>query len=261
MPRQIEAVIFDLDDTLIDWSGQTESYGTVVRPHIDNMYDHLAADGHSLPDRDAFFACYRETVINHWQEAKKTWAGVNFGAALHDCFTALGLEAARIDLDAVMRAYDAQPIPGVALFDDTLAVLDTLRDRGYKLGLITNSMLPMWMRDVELRAYELLDYFDARITSGDAGYMKPHPAIYDHILEALGVTADRAVFIGDRPANDIAGANEVGLISVLMSPDHLDRELNGVQPDYIISKLSELLTILNEVEEQEEVRHEKTGSQ
>jgi FMN phosphatase YigB (HAD superfamily) len=57
------------------------------------------------------------------------------------------------------------------------------------------------------------------------------------------------VFVGDRPVNDIAGANEAGMISVLISPPHLDRELNGVQPDYIIQRLSELIPILDKLEE------------
>ena len=105
-------------------------------------------------------------------------------------------------------------------------------------------MLPMWMRDIELAHYGLLDYFDARITSGDTGYMKPHPAIYWRAMGLLDTTPDRAVFVGDRPENDIVGANEVGMVSVLMSPDHLDIPLNGVEPNYTITRLGQLLPIL-----------------
>ncbi len=137
---------------------------------------------------------------------------------------------------------------GVTLFDDTIPVLETLRQRAYKIGLVTNSMLPMWMRDVELHAYNIIDYFDARITSGDAGYMKPHPVIYTKILTALEITPEQAVFIGDRPGNDIAGANAVGITSVLMSPPHLNHKLNGNEPDYIITNLSDLLPILEALE-------------
>jgi putative hydrolase of the HAD superfamily len=57
-----------------------------------------------------------------------------------------------------------------------------------------------------------------------------------------------AVFVGDRPANDIAGANAVGLTSVWMNPPHLSHELNGVTPDYEINALQELLPILAEIE-------------
>jgi putative hydrolase of the HAD superfamily len=105
----------------------------------------------------------------------------------------------------------------------------------------------MWMRDVELEAYEMLHYFDARVTSGDVGVLKPHPEIYEHILEMLDLRPDQAVFVGDRPINDIAGANEVGLVSVLMAPPHLERELDGVVPDFTIEKLSELIPLLEKL--------------
>lgn len=246
--KRVTAVLFDLDDTLLDWSGQTSHFSDIFRPHVNNIYTHLADDGHVLPAREDFFQCYTDTIIAHWAEAKKEFTGVNFGNALTDCFTQTGLDTETIDLTAVMRAYNCTPIPGVTLFDDTIPVLESLRQQNYKIGLVTNSMLPMWMRDAELRAYNIIDYFDARITSGDAGYMKPHPEIYNQMLTALEITPDQAVFIGDRPGNDIAGANAVGITSILMSPPHLNHQLNGNEPDYIITSLSDLLPILEALE-------------
>jgi putative hydrolase of the HAD superfamily len=82
--------------------------------------------------------------------------------------------------------------------------------------------------------------------------MKPHPEIYRHILGLLSVPAAKAVFVGDRPENDIAGANEAGLISVLIDPPHLARPLNSVAPDFTITRLGELLQILEQLEESEE---------
>lgn len=159
-----------------------------------------------------------------------------------------GLNKAQFNLETVLQAYDWQTVPGVEPFNDTLSVLETLKTAGYKIGLITNAMQPMWMRDIELQAYGILDYLDARLTSGDVGFMKPHPFIYWRALELLDVQPEEAIFVGDRPANDIAGANEAGLTSVLMSPPHLNRELNGVRPNFTITTLTELLPILTELE-------------
>lgn len=247
--KRIQAVLFDLDDTLIDWSGLSEEFQVFTRPHLENLYDYLAKRGHSLPDRDAFTRRYVKTVVDHWAEARETWCAVNFGDVLQDFAGRLNLEVSGIDFHELMHAYDVQPIPEVVLFADTIPVLQSLREREYKIGLITNSMLPMWMRDVELEAYEIIHYFDVRITSGDTGYIKPHPIIYETALDMLDVAPQNAVFVGDRPAFDIAGANEAGIISVLVSPPYLDRELNNVQPDYIISCLSDLLPILEALEE------------
>jgi len=247
-PKCIQAVLFDLDDTLIDWSGQTGHYLDFTRPHLDNIYDYLSEKDHTLPDRDVFYDSYLNVLINEWQRAKTSWSGVNFGCALENFFNAIDLDCDQIDVHKVMCIYDMEPIPGVALYADTLSVLKSLRQRGYKIGLITNSMMPMWMRDVELEAYGIIGYFDVRLTSGDVGYMKPHPFIYHQALDTLGIKPEQALFVGDRPANDIAGANAAGLTSVLMSPSHIERELNDVEPDHIITCLSELLPILEKLE-------------
>jgi putative hydrolase of the HAD superfamily len=247
--KRIHAVLFDLDDTLIDWSGLTDDFRVYTRPHLDNLYDYLARRGHALPDRETFTECYVKTIVEHWAEARETWCAVNFRSVLQDFTGRLDLDVSQIDYQEMMHAYEIRPIPDLALFSDAIPVLQALREQSYKIGLITNSMLPMWMRDVELEAYDILEYFDVRITSGDMGYIKPHPHIYERALELLGVGPEQALFVGDRPEYDIAGANEAGLTSVLISHHYLDRELNNVQPDYIISSLSDLLPILEALEE------------
>ncbi|MCA9970281.1 MAG: HAD family hydrolase [Anaerolineales bacterium] len=254
--KRIQAVLFDFDDTLVDWSQRADVGGKIYRRHVANVYAHLAAQGVPLPEEAQFFRVYRDVISEAWDEAKKSWAGVNFAVTWMATLEQLGVDTAVLDLDAVWRAFDWQPVPGVRPYPDTLATLRALRQAGYRLGLITNSMMPMWMRDVELQAYGMLSFFDARITSGDAGVMKPHPDIYQAILRQLRVPPERAVFVGDRPANDIAGANAVGMTSVLMAPPHVTYPLDGVQPDFTITTLTELLPILAELE----VSHAEAGT-
>ncbi len=242
--RRVTAVIFDLDDTLIDWSTQTLHGAEIGRRHLRKVYQYLVMQGFEAPEEEIFYETFGEVLLQMWSQAKETWAGVAISDVMQQALIESGLNSEQIDLDEVLRVYDWQPVSGVKPFADTIPVLRTLQQQGYKIGLITNSMQPMWMRDVELEVYGIIGYLDARITSGDTGYMKPHPAIYQRILHLLETEAEQAVFVGDRPSNDIAGANEAGLISVLMRPSHLDYDLNGVQPDYTITRLNELLPIL-----------------
>lgn len=246
--RWIQAVIFDLDDTLIDWSQPQMSWADYTRPMTDRLHGFLSNAGHRLPASDEFYTCLSQEVQREWDSARAEWKGASFREALRRTLQICDVDASRIDIEELMRAYDWQPMPGVVLFDDALHVLAELRRRGYKLGLITNSFLPMWMRDVELRHYELIDLFDARTTSGDAGYMKPHPAIYRQMMAELDVAPGRSLFVGDRPEHDIAGANKAGMISVLMDPPHLQREVGENKPDFTIETLSELLEILERLE-------------
>lgn len=248
MHRSFSAVLFDLDDTLIDWSQWRGSFDQLSRRQMDAIHNYLTTKGHVLPDQEAFVRDYRTVLIDAWDTAKKSWAGVRFADVLKDYFNSLALDTCQIDWDELLLALGYGPLPGVVPFADAIEVLEQLKQDGFRMGLITNSMFPMWMRDIELKAYDLLDYFDVRLTSGDAGYMKPHPAIYHQALDKLNVAAEQAVFVGDRPVNDIAGANKAGLISVLMAPPTLERDLEGVEPHFTIKSLSELLPILRALE-------------
>ncbi len=245
---RITAVLFDMDDTLIDWSGMQGDITTLESSHLQKVHQYLTQLGYTLPAFPEFWTQLRKTLIQAWGEAKKEWTAVSFTKELQKFLISCGVNASQINMDGVLHAYAWEPVPGVQPFADTLPVLAQLKRSGYKIGLITNAMQPMWMRDIELRAYGILDYLDARLTSGDVGFMKPHPFIFWQALEQLGVTAQEAVFVGDRPANDIVGANEAGLISVLMAPAHLKRKLNGVQPAYTITALTQLLPILAQLE-------------
>jgi HAD superfamily hydrolase (TIGR01662 family) len=243
--RQIKAVLFDLDDTLIDWSKKSMSAGSVSRRHVDKIHYYLIEQGHKLPDCDAFYTLFNETIVAAWTEAKKTWSGVNFERVVRDTLIAAQLEINEINMHDVLVAYDWQPVPGIVPYPETLMVLATLKDAGYKLGLITNSMQPMWMRDIELNAYGIMPFLDVRVTSGDTGYMKPHPYIYLSALKQIGIEPQEAVFVGDRPGNDIIGANKVGMTSVWIDPPHLDYDLKGVEPHYRITQLQQLLPVID----------------
>ncbi|MFT5193698.1 MAG: putative hydrolase of the HAD superfamily [Cellvibrionaceae bacterium] len=245
--KKIKAVIFDLDDTLIDWSGLQVSYRELFAPSYKKIHHHLTGQGFKLPSAEEMIQIAMECVRAEWDEKKKTFAGANFGDALQATLQRCGVPADQINLLELMKAYDWKPAPGVEPYPDTHEVLTHLKANGYKIGLITNAFQPMWMRDPELEAYDLLKYLDARITSGDTRFMKPHPAIYWRMLGLLDLMPEDCVFVGDRPAHDVQGAHNVGMIGIMIDPPHLDRGFEGTSPDYVINSLSALLPILEEL--------------
>jgi putative hydrolase of the HAD superfamily len=105
------------------------------------------------------------------------------------------------------------------LYDDALPVLDALRDRGLKIGLLSNSS-----RDLE----EFVSHHglaaDAVLTSHVHGKTKPHRAIFRAMLDRLAVAPEEAVMVGDTIEDDVEGALAAGMRAVL-----LDRE--GRYPD------------------------------
>ncbi len=99
------------------------------------------------------------------------------------------------------------------LYDDAMTTLAELRDRGMRLGLISN--FEAWLEDL-LNDLGLGEYLDVTVISGNEGFEKPHPAIYALALERAGLEAQRALHVGDSPVSDFAGAVEAGMQAVLL---------------------------------------------
>ncbi len=247
---KLDTIIFDLDDTLISWAAPKIRWENYLKPFFASMRGYLTEQGHEVNGMKLARSFGRHTR-DAWAATREDEAfiAVSLGGVIERVLNELGIDTKEVDVDELMRQVDWQPFPGVDLYPDTHAVLDELRERGYKIGLITNAFQPMWMRDAELAAYDLIDRLDARITSGDTGFMKPHPAIFWRMLGMLNSEPDRAMYVGDSPSHDVRGANETGLISVHIDPPHLDKQPKSPleQPDYTITSLSELLPILDKI--------------
>ena len=105
------------------------------------------------------------------------------------------------------------------IFDDVPPVLEELRRHDLKIGLVSNTG-----RDVhEFLAHHKLRV-DAALSSRVHGKVKPHPTIFQAVLDGLGVEAERAAMVGDSPEDDLEGARGLGMQAFLV-----DRE--GVYPD------------------------------
>jgi len=112
------------------------------------------------------------------------------------------------------------------LYEDTLPVLSALRERGLKIGLVSNTGRDL----VAFVAHHALDV-DAAVGSGAHGKTKPHPAIFLAALDELGVGAEEAAMVGDSPEDDIAGARALGMRAFLVDREGRFPEAVGRLPD------------------------------
>jgi HAD superfamily hydrolase (TIGR01549 family) len=138
---------------------------------------------------------------------------------------------------------------GRELFPDVLDTLRWLRDRGYRLGAITNRGYSGPRFHEEVAALGLTDFFEVMVVSCDVGYMKPHPRIYQEAFDLTGLEGAECVMVGDNPRADVEGARTMGMIAVLRRPPVAEPveettdepELSGpVLPDYVINTIGEL---------------------
>jgi putative hydrolase of the HAD superfamily len=124
------------------------------------------------------------------------------------------------------------------VYDEVRPLLEALRGRGIKLGVISN-----WTGDLEivLESVALHSSFDFVIDSAHYGYEKPHPEIFNEALRRARVEAHHALHVGDSPGHDVEGALAAGLRAAL-----LDRE--DAHPEFSraprLSSLDALLALI-----------------
>ena len=196
MGDQLKGVLFDFDDTLIDWSGVERSWRDLEAAGLARVQTWLERRriGPSL-DLESLVDVYMRRTRTAWMEARTSLRAPFMPTILMSTLHELGLDIDRLEQADVVRAYDWNAVPGTVVFPDVPPMLDKLRAAGLKLGIVTNASQPMAMRDAELAAHGIIGYFpDCRLSAADAGYLKPHPQIFKSALERLGTAPEETVF-------------------------------------------------------------------
>jgi len=130
-------------------------------------------------------------------------------------------------------------------------VLLELKKKGYKLGIITNTVTSKEEHvRMALRKIDVEKYFDVIVTSVDVGHEKPDERIFMTALRKLRVKPKEAVMVGNRASVDIVGGNRMGMKTILFKWNKRYPEkttLPEEQPTRTIRSLKELPIILEEI--------------
>ena len=247
MSRQLRAVLFDFDDTLIDWSGVTLGWRELEAKRLSPVLSYVNTHTkHALNDLDSLIDSYTERTRQAWAAARVNLRAPVMPDILLSTLTDMGIAEAASCRDEILSAYDWRAVPGTAVYPDVPPALELLCSQGIQVGIVTNASLPMWMRDNELRHHNLIDYFsDCRLSAADVGYLKPHTRIFRHALEKLGTLAEETVFVGDNPVADVAGAQAVGMTAVRrLNPGARDHS-HLAKPHESVTSLAELPRLLD----------------
>jgi HAD superfamily hydrolase (TIGR01549 family) len=205
----IQAVLFDLDFTLAKpgpdlgpegYQRMGRRFGLELEPSLYKEARARAVEGlHKHPDfrhDEEIWVAFTERIIR-----------------------GMGGDADRAYECAVEMTKAWEQAHNFDLFDDTIPVLDHLRKLGLKLGLVSNTG-----RDVDAFLAHHSIHVDAALSSRVHGKVKPHPTIFQAVLDRLGVEAERAAMVGDSPEDDLDGARALGMTAFLV-----DRE--GLYPE------------------------------
>jgi putative hydrolase of the HAD superfamily len=202
----IDAVLFDWNNTLVnfEWDDELVELG------------HRAGLGHDDPD---FTARWRETMLG----------GHNGDRRYADLLRELGVA----EPDAFIDAEHAVWRPAHSVLASAQALLDSLRSRGVKTGLVANSWPdPGRVLRADAEAFGLAERLDVLVYSDELGVRKPDPEIFLHACRLLDVEAGATMFVGDNLVTDVQGAAEVGMTTVQALWFRAD-DTPGIEADFM----------------------------
>ena len=233
----LEAVLFDGGDTLVGWVWDER---LLEAGHDAGL---RALGREPSPELTARFRAGYLPLLQGREELDE----VDYPALMRRLLGELGIEPGGEELDRFLAAEHEAWAPARRVGDGVLELLDELRARGLRLGLVSNSFDPAWLVRGDLEAWGLAARLDVVVLSSEVGKRKPHPEPFERALRELGVDPGRALFVGDSRYHDVKGAGEVGMATVQALWFRADDDPRGRDPDHLATAPTRVLEIVDAV--------------
>jgi HAD superfamily hydrolase (TIGR01509 family) len=242
---KVRAVLFDLGYTLwdVDYSNEERVFGSLRRRLV-------AEIGGPVPPAGALRAAVSKVFLRETE----SWLHGNLkqiptAQVYQEAVESLGLNIpgdyiARMADDVLSRTIHYVVDP------DTPGALRALKERGLKVGAVSNTYQSSRSLEKSLTKYGLMQYIDALVVSSEVGWEKPHPAIFQEALRRLGVEAKETVFVGDIVWADIQGAQALGMKAVL-THQYRQEVAGEAKPDLVVKRLSEVVDYVDRLKRED----------
>lgn len=222
----VEAVFFDIDDTLADAEASTRAGAMGLfdryRDRLSGSDEHLLQRWNTLLDRH----------FERYLRGETSFIGQR-RARIRSLFGLTQDQLPDVEVDAIDAVYRELKEATRRLFPDAIETLDALG--GFRLGIISNGSSTRQRE--KLASAGILDRFAAVMISEDIGVAKPDPEIFEAACQAIGARPSACVHVGDRLDTDAHGARDAGLTGVWLNRRGEDAGTPGVPT---IERLSEL---------------------
>lgn len=219
---KIKGVLFDLDGTLVNTTPLIlESFRHTFKQFgMEVPSDSELVAGFGLPMRTAVTAYMPEEMADEFCDAYR----------------------------AYQRTRHDELIEGIDGVGETLSAL---KRSGIKMAVVTSKKRPAAIRD--LGCYNLVEYFDTIIACDDCAENKPLPGPSLMALKRLGLTGADCLAVGDSPY-DLQSARAAGCKTAAVRYTSFDWNfiLNEGKPDYVLNKMTDLLTLIDTLNKQED---------
>jgi putative hydrolase of the HAD superfamily len=230
----LRAVLFDWGDTLMRWAPGPEHLS-------DGHRAGLAAIGvEPIPELTARF---RDEYLPAYF-APGLVEEIEYPAQVRRLLGEFGITVDDEQLLRFLEAEHAAWAPARQLAATTHALLESLRERGLRLALVSNAIDPPDLLHRDLAEFGVAQRLDVAVFSSEVGRRKPDPAIFRYALERLEVDARDALMVGDTLETDIAGAAALGMRTCLALWFRADEDPSAPEPDYRAFTQMDVLTIV-----------------
>jgi putative hydrolase of the HAD superfamily len=229
----LEAVLFDWGDTLMQWApepdlleaGHAAGFAAIGRELVAGVTDRF---------RDVYIASFFEPGIIE---------EIEYPGEVRRLLGEFGVDVDDDELGRFLEAEHAAWRPACRLAATTHALLESLRERGLKLGLVSNAFDPADLLHRDLAEMGVAERLDVAVFSSEVGRRKPDPLIFEQALERLEAAPERALFVGDTLATDILGASALGMQTCLARWFRADDNPAAPEPDFEAFTQMDVLTI------------------
>lgn len=238
----IAAVIFDWGGTLTPWH----------KIDLGSQW-YAFAQEYDPTNAAELSRALSEAEEARWQVQRETLGAQSTGALsamLREC----GVDESSPRFAPAFERYLDFWYPHTHADPDALALLRALRERGLKIGVLSNTM---WTREFHEEVFArdgLLEYIDAGVYTSELPVGKPHQDAFVAAMEALDIADPRTVvYVGDRLWDDIHGAQSAGMRAVFIPhSDHRAHELveTDVVPDAVIDRLGDVFNVVRKLQKQ-----------
>jgi putative hydrolase of the HAD superfamily len=226
-------LFFDLDHTL--WDFETNSKETIQELYTTHRLAELG-----IVDFDGFYNTYSAHNHRLWDRYTKGFIKQEELRWKRVYLSLLDFKVANEPLAKEMAQAYLEILPNRKhLFPYTIEILDYLKQKDYKMHLITNGFESVQFKKIKNSG--IADYFIEVITSESSNSLKPHKDIFEYALKNANATVTDSIMIGDNESADIQGGINVGMDTIFVN--HI-QTTPTIPATYTITHLKELETIL-----------------
>ena len=231
-----KAILFDMDDTILAYSGNTDQSWHVVCSRFASRVGNLTSE--------VLVNAIKANAALYWSDPEQHRTGRLQLDVARQQIIATALRQLDVDDPSLAHdmalAYAAQREEAIEPFPGALDTLRTLREHDVQLALLTNGSAEVQRRRIE--RHQLVSLFDYILIEGEFGVGKPDERVYLHVLDQLKVPPHEAWMVGDNLEWEVAIPQHLGMYAIWL--DFAGTGLpasSSIRPDRIIRTLPELL--------------------